>query len=205
MSQHPETTALLIIDVQRDFCEGGALAVPGGGEVVPVINAMIPSFQTVILSQDWHPAGHSSFATSHTGKNPYDMIDMPYGPQVLWPDHCVQGSSGAAFHSGLNTDAAQMIVRKGFRPGIDSYSAFVENDQETPTGLDGYLQSRGITDLVLTGLALDFCVQYSALDARRLGYGAQVSEPACRAIDLGGSADAARAAMTDAGVDLQNA
>jgi nicotinamidase/pyrazinamidase len=204
MSQHPETTALLIIDVQRDFCEGGALAVPGGSEVVPVINAMISSFQTVILSQDWHPAGHSSFATSHTDKNPYDMVDMPYGPQVLWPDHCVQGSSGAAFHPDLNTDAAQMIVRKGFRPGIDSYSAFVENDQETPTGLDGYLQSRGITDLVLTGLALDFCVQYSALDARRLGYGAQVAESACRAIDLGGSADAARTAMTDAGVELQN-
>ncbi len=195
------TQALIVIDVQNDFCPGGALAVPGGDQVVPVINAMMPAFDAVILTQDWHPAGHSSFASSHPGKDPFGMTEMAYGPQVLWPDHCVQGSDGAAFHPGLRTDG-DLIIRKGFRPAIDSYSAFFENDRKTPTGLEGYLRTRGITALVMTGLATDFCVHYSAVDAAGLGFAVEVRLDACRAIDMDGSLNAALEAMRGAGVTL---
>ncbi|WP_370399833.1 bifunctional nicotinamidase/pyrazinamidase [Sulfitobacter sp. JB4-11] len=194
--------ALLVIDVQNDFCPGGALAVPGGDEIVPGINALMAKADAVILTQDWHPAGHSSFASSHKGHSPYDLMEMPYGPQVLWPDHCVQGTQGAAFHGGLDADRADLIIRKGYRPAIDSYSAFFENDHETPTGLEGYLRTRGITRLTCVGLALDFCVQYSAVDAARLGFGVDVRQDLCRAIDMDGSLDAARVRMGDAGVGL---
>ena len=153
---------------------GGALAVPGGDEIVPGINALMAEFSAVILTQDWHPAGHSSFASQHPGKSPMEMTEMPYGPQVLWPDHCVQGSDGAAFHPDLNTDRADLIIRKGFRPGIDSYSAFFENDHTTPTGLEGYLRTRGISHLTMVGLATDFCVNFSAVDAARLGFTVEV-------------------------------
>ena len=159
--------ALIVVDVQNDFCPGGALAVPGGDEVVAPVNALMKCFETVILTQDWHPAGHSSFAASHAGKSPFETVEMPYGTQVLWPAHCVQGTEGAAFHPGLRTDG-DLIIRKGFRPGIDSYSGFFENDQATPTGLDGYLRGRGVTGLTLAGLATDFCVAFTALDAARL-------------------------------------
>ncbi|MCE8538912.1 bifunctional nicotinamidase/pyrazinamidase [Ruegeria pomeroyi] len=192
---------LIVIDVQNDFCPGGALAVPEGDAVVAPINAMMADFDAVILTQDWHPAGHSSFASSHPGKAPFEMIDMAYGPQVLWPDHCVQGSPGAVFHPALRTDA-DLILRKGFRAAIDSYSGFFENDRSTPTGLEGYLRSRGITRLTLVGLATDFCVQYSALDAARLGFAVEVRMQACRAIDLDGSLAAAVSAMKAAGVTL---
>ncbi len=195
------THALLVIDVQNDFCPGGALAVPAGDEVVGRVNAMMEQFDTVILTQDWHPPGHSSFASSHPGKAPFDTIEMPYGAQVLWPDHCIQRSAGAEFHPALRTDA-DLILRKGFRPQIDSYSAFFENDRNTPTGLEGYLRTRGIEKLTLAGLATDFCVQYSALDGARLGFDVEVVMEACRAIDLDGSLAAAEAAMRGAGVRL---
>ncbi|EAU46422.1 bifunctional nicotinamidase/pyrazinamidase [Salipiger bermudensis] len=194
--------ALVVIDVQNDFCPGGALAVTGGDEIVAPINAMMAEFDAVILTQDWHPAGHSSFASQHPGKAPLEMTEMPYGPQVLWPDHCVQGSLGAAFHPRLDTDRAELIIRKGFRPGIDSYSAFFENDHETPTGLEGYLRTRGIDRLTLVGLATDFCVNFSAVDAATLGFEVTVREAACRGIDLGGSLAVARAGMQEAGVTL---
>lgn len=197
------THALIVIDVQNDFCPSGALAVAGGDEIIPRINSLMGNFAATILTQDWHPAGHSSFASSHVGKDTYSLIDMPYGPQVLWPDHCIQGSTGANFHADLNTDAADLIVRKGYNPAIDSYSAFFENDRKTPTGLDGYLQNRGITTLTMVGLATDFCVQYSALDAASLGFDVTVLEGACRAIDLDGSLASARAAMQSAGVKLE--
>ena len=193
--------ALIVIDVQNDFCPGGALAVPEGDAVIAPINAMMAEFDAVILTQDWHPAGHSSFASSHSGQSPFEMIEMPYGPQVLWPDHCIQNSPGAAFHPGLRCDA-DLILRKGFRPGIDSYSAFFENDRTTPTGLEGYLRNRGIDRLTLVGLATDFCVHFSAVDAARLGFKVRVNTAACRAIDLDGSLDAALAAMREAGVTL---
>lgn len=195
------THALIVIDVQNDFCPGGALAVPNGDEIVAPINAMMPDFDAVILTQDWHPAGHSSFASSHPGKAPYDLVEMPYGPQVLWPDHCVQGTPGAEFHPDLRTDA-DLILRKGFRSAIDSYSAFFENDRTTPTGLEGYLRNRGIDRLTLVGLATDFCVHYSAVDAARLGFDVTVRTDACRAIDLDGSLAAAKQAMQTAGVAL---
>ncbi|MDX1742022.1 MAG: bifunctional nicotinamidase/pyrazinamidase [Ruegeria sp.] len=195
------THALLVIDVQNDFCPGGALAVSGGDEIVAPINAMMDDFDAVILTQDWHPAGHSSFASSHDGKNPFDLTEMPYGPQVLWPDHCVQGTQGAAFHPDLRTDG-DLIIRKGFRRTIDSYSAFFENDQTTPTGLEGYLRTRGIDRLTLVGLATDFCVHFSAVDAARLGFDVAVRMDACRAIDMDGSLTAAETAMRDAGVTL---
>ncbi len=195
------TNALIVIDVQNDFCPGGALAVPEGDVIVPGINALMPEFNAVILTQDWHPAGHSSFATSHPGKDPYGLIDMPYGPQVLWPDHCVQGTDGARFHAGLRVDG-DLIIRKGFRADIDSYSAFFENDQATPTGLDGYLRNRGITDLTFVGLATDFCVHFSAVDAAKLGFGVSVRLDLCRAIDLDGSLATALGAMQAAGVRL---
>ncbi len=194
--------ALLVIDMQNDFCAGGALAVPGGAALVAPINAAMATAATVILSQDWHPADHASFASQHPDRAPMDMIDMPYGPQVLWPDHCVQGSTGAAFHPGLEVDRAHLILRKGFRRDIDSYSAFFENDRSTPTGLEGYLRTCGIDRLVMVGLALDFCVHFSALDAVRLGFTVEVRQDLCRAIDLNGSGDSARAAMAGAGVHL---
>ncbi|MCB5199103.1 bifunctional nicotinamidase/pyrazinamidase [Loktanella sp. TSTF-M6] len=195
------TSALIVIDVQNDFCPGGALAVSGGNDIVTGINALMDDFSTVILTQDWHPAGHSSFASSHPGQAPMDLITMPYGPQVLWPDHCVQGTAGAAFHPDLRTDG-DLIIRKGYNPAIDSYSAFFENDQTTPTGLEGYLKSRGITRLTMVGLALDFCVNYSAVDAARLGFDVTVREDLTRAIDMNGSRDAALTAMQDAGARI---
>lgn len=194
--------ALLVIDVQNDFCPGGALAVPGGDEIVPGINALMDEAETVILTQDWHPAGHSSFASSHAGQVPYDLIEMPYGAQVLWPDHCVQGSRGGSFHPDLRTESADLILRKGFRPDIDSYSAFFENDRKTPTGLEGYLRARGISALVLVGLATDFCVYYSAIDAARLGFSVTVRQDLCRAIDLDGSLAKALSDMRGQGVEI---
>jgi nicotinamidase/pyrazinamidase len=191
---------LLVIDVQNDFCPGGALAVGEGDAVVPVINRLAEQFDHVALTQDWHPAGHSSFATSHPGSTPFETIAMPYGPQVLWPDHCVQGTAGAAFHPELLADRAEIIIRKGFRGAIDSYSAFYENDRRTPTGLAGYLRERSFKRIFLAGLATDFCVHYSAVDARREGFEAVVIEAGCRAIDLAGSLAAAWATMGDAGV-----
>jgi nicotinamidase/pyrazinamidase len=195
---------LLIIDVQNDFCPGGALAVADGDAVVPVINRLAERFAHIGLTQDWHPSGHSSFATSHPGSAPFDTIGMPYGRQTLWPDHCVQGTPGAAFHPQLATDRAEFVIRKGFRPQIDSYSAFRENDRRTATGLAGYLRERGLRRIFLAGLATDFCVHYSAVDARRLGFEAVVVEPGCRAIDLAGSLDAAWTAMAAAGVQRIN-
>lgn len=194
------TQALIAIDVQNDFCPGGALAVAGGDEIVPGINALMDGFGAVVLTQDWHPAGHSSFASAHKGLAPFGTVEMPYGTQVLWPDHCIQGSDGAAFHADLNTDRADMIVRKGYNPAIDSYSAFFENDHETPTGLHGYLQTRGIDQLTMVGLATDFCVNFSAVDAAKLGYGVTVRSDLCRAIDLDGSLAAALEGMAGAGV-----
>lgn len=194
--------ALIVIDVQNDFCPGGALAVPDGDAIIAGINAQMGEFDCVVLTQDWHPTGHSSFASSHPGKEPYDVIEMPYGPQVLWPDHCVQGTQGAAFHPALSTDPADMIVRKGYNPDVDSYSAFFENDHTTPTGLGGYLKSRDISDITIVGLALDFCVNYSAVDGANLGFKVKVIQDLCRAIDLNGSLDAALQGMSDAGIQL---
>lgn len=194
--------ALIVIDVQNDFCPGGALAVPEGDLIVGGINSLMPDFDTVILTQDWHPAGHSSFASTHDGKSPYEVITMPYGPQVLWPDHCIQGSMGAKFHTEVQHDRADLIIRKGYNPAIDSYSAFFENDHKTPTGLEGYLRTRGITDLTMVGLALDFCVNFSAVDAARLGFAVTVRQDLCRAIDLDGSLSAALNGMAEAGVTL---
>ena len=198
----PANEALIVIDVQNDFCPGGALAVAGGDEIINRINGLMDDFATVVLTQDWHPANHASFAANHPGAAPFSLIQMPYGPQVLWPTHCVIGSAGAAFHSDLRTDPVQMVIRKGFRPEIDSYSAFFENDHVTPTGLEGYLRSRGVTAVTLVGLATDYCVAYSALDAALLGFEATVLEGATRAIDLNGSLGAARDDMRKAGVTL---
>ena len=195
-------TALLVIDVQNDFCPAGALEVAGGNEIIPYINEEMVKYDCVVLTQDWHPKGHSSFATSHEGKNPLDLIKMPYGDQVLWPDHCVQGSKGAEFHPHLNIEQANAIIRKGSNPRIDSYSAFFENDRKTPTGLDGYLKSLEIEKINLVGLATDFCVNYSAQDAANLGYKVSVLEKMCRAIDLNGSLAAAKSEMQDCGVEF---
>ncbi len=194
--------ALLIVDVQNDFCEGGALAVAGGSAVVPVINRMQADFPLVVATQDWHPAGHSSFAASHAGAEPFSTVEMAYGTQVLWPTHCVQGSEGAAFHPDLETDRVALIVRKGMDPAIDSYSAFFENDRETPTGLAGYLRDKGVTALSVAGLATDFCVAYSALDARALGFDVTLATEGCRAIDLDGSLDAMMGRMRGSGVTV---
>jgi nicotinamidase/pyrazinamidase len=194
--------ALLVIDVQNDFCPGGALAVDGGDGIVSGINGLMGRFDAVVLTQDWHPAGHSSFASSHSGSAPYDVAQMPYGAQVLWPDHCIQGTDGAAFHSVLETDRADLIIRKGYNPAIDSYSAFFENDHKTPTGLEGYLRTRGIGEVTIVGLALDFCVNYSAVDAAQLGFKVRVQTDLCRAIDLNGSLTEAEQAMRGAGVSL---
>jgi nicotinamidase/pyrazinamidase len=196
----PTNEALIVIDLQNDFCPGGALAVPGGDEIVPKINALMAEFQAVILTQDWHPAGHSSFASSHPGKAPMEMTEMPYGPQVLWPDHCIQGSTGSEFHPNLDSNRADLIIRKGYDPAIDSYSAFFENDHTTATGLEGYLRSRGITKLTMVGLATDFCVNYSAVDAAKLGFAVEVRSDLARAIDFAGSLAAAMHGMTAAGV-----
>jgi nicotinamidase/pyrazinamidase len=194
--------ALIVIDVQNDFCPGGALAVAGGDEIIPRINGLMGDYQIVVLTQDWHPADHASFAANHSGAAPFSLTEMPYGPQVLWPTHCVQGTAGAAFHAGLQTDLGQLVIRKGFRAGIDSYSAFFENDKTTPTGLEGYLRSRGVTSVTLVGLATDFCVAYSALDAARLGFAVAVLQGACRAIDLNGSLADAMTQMQAAGVQV---
>lgn len=196
------TAALIVIDVQNGFCPGGNLAVPGGDDIVAGINARMGDFAHVILTQDWHPAGHSSFASSHAGRAPYDVIQMPYGAQVLWPDHCIQGTADAAFHPDLRTTRARAIIRKGMNPAVDSYSAFFENDHETPTGLDGLLRSLGVSDVTMVGLATDFCVNFSAVDAARLGYNVTVEQALCRAIDLDGSLDGARTGMAGAGVTL---
>lgn len=194
--------ALVIIDVQNDFCPGGALAVEGGHDIVPLINQLMKRFENVVLTQDWHPADHSSFASQHKNRAPFETIEMAYGPQKLWPDHCVISSKGAEFHRGLEVTNAQIIIRKGFRQTVDSYSAFFENDRKTPTGLAGYLKERGITKLSFAGLATDFCVAYSALDARRLGLQAEVLLGACRGIDLAGSMNEMLGKMRGAGVVL---
>ncbi|SUZ31156.1 Nicotinamidase [Roseibaca ekhonensis] len=194
--------ALIVIDLQNDFCPGGALAVAEGDQIVPDVNARMAEAEAVILTQDWHPADHSSFASQHAGRAPMSMIDMPYGPQVLWPDHCVQGSQGAAFHAALTTDRADLIIRKGFRREIDSYSAFFENDQSTPTGLEGYLRTRNLTELEFVGLATDFCVAWSAIDAAKLGFKVRVLTGLCRGIDLDGSMARALDDMSAAGVEL---
>ena len=197
-----ERSAFLIVDVQNDFCPGGALAVPDGDQVVAPINRLAKRFRVRVATQDWHPADHRSFAAQHEGAEPMSMTEMPYGPQVLWPDHCVQGTPGAAFHPELNTNVADLIIRKGFRREIDSYSAFFENDHVTSTGLEGYLRTRGVERVVLAGLATDFCVRYSAVDAAKLGFGVIVVEDACRAIDLNGSLAEAQAEMAEHGVRL---
>jgi len=187
-----ERDVLLVVDVQNDFCPSGALAVPRGDEIVPLINTLAARFAHVALTQDWHPRGHQSFASSHPGKKPYDTIEVAYGPQILWPDHCVQATPGAAFRDDLRIPHAELVLRKGYHRDIDSYSAFYENDRKTPTGLAGYLRERGFNRVFLAGLAFDFCVRYSAEDAKREGFEAIVFEDACRSIDVDGSAAATR-------------
>tara|TARA_R100001143_G_scaffold4447_4_gene7499 strand:- start:3586 stop:4305 length:720 start_codon:yes stop_codon:yes gene_type:complete len=196
----PADTAFVAIDVQNDFCPGGALAVAQGDQVVPLINRMMPQFPVKVLTQDWHPADHFSFAANSPGAEAFSVIDAPYGPQVMWPIHCVQGSAGAKFHPQLQTDCVDLIIRKGYRSHIDSYSAFFENDHTTPTGLEGYLRERGVKSLVMAGLATDFCVRFSAVDAAKLGFDVTVLEDGCRAIDMDGSLAAAMAEMADHGV-----
>ena len=194
--------ALIVIDVQNDFCPGGALAVTGGDVIIPRINALMDEFETVVLTQDWHPADHSSFAANNPGTTPFSTIQMPYGPQTLWPVHCVQGTDGAEFHADLRIDPAHLVIRKGFRSAIDSYSALFENDRATPTGLAGYLRELGIARLTIVGLATDYCVAFSALDAAARGFEVTVLEGACRSIDLGGSLVQQQQAMRAAGVTL---
>lgn len=198
----PANEAILVIDVQNDFCPGGALAVEGGDEIVKPINSLVSEFAVRVFTQDWHPADHLSFASQHESADPFTMTEMPYGPQVLWPDHCIIGSEGASFHPDLDTTKADLIVRKGFRREIDSYSAFFENDHKTPTGLEGYLRTRGVDTVTLCGLATDYCVNYSAVDAARLGFTVTVVENLSRAIDLDGSLAKARDDMKAAGVSL---
>jgi nicotinamidase/pyrazinamidase len=193
---------LIVIDVQNDFCPGGALAVSGGDEIVPLVNEQMQRFAHVILTQDWHPSGHSSFASQHKGKSAFETIRMPYGPQTLWPDHCIQGTEGAVFHGGLDVNRAELIVRKGFRKKVDSYSAFFENDHATPTGLGGYLKERGLGKVTFVGLATDYCVAYSALDARKIGLDVTVLLDACRGIDLGESMAVILGKLQEAGVRL---
>lgn len=196
------TQALIVIDVQNDFCPSGALAVSGGDKIVTGINALMGEFDAVVLTQDWHPAGHSSFASSHDGKAPFEMTTMPYGDQVLWPDHCIIGSHGAQFHPALNQDRADIIIRKGYNAAIDSYSAFFENDQTTPTGLVGYLRTRGVSELTMVGLATDFCINFSAVDAAKLGFNVTINIGLCRAIDMDGSLASAIDGMKAAGVKI---
>ena len=193
-------TCLVVVDLQNDFMPGGALAVPRGDEVVPLINRLAARFDNIVLTQDWHPRGHASFASSHPGKKPFETIELSYGSQVLWPDHCVQGTAGAAFHPDLNLTKAQLVIRKGHHRDIDSYSAFLEADRETTTGLAGYLKERGFRKLYVCGLATDFCVAWTALDARAAGFDTTVIEDACRAIDLDGSLARAWTEMAAAGV-----
>ncbi len=193
---------LIVIDPQRDFCPGGALAVPQGDAIIPAVNRLARRFAHVILTQDWHPPGHTSFASAHPGRQPFETIEVDYGPQTLWPDHCVQGSEGAAFHPGLDIANVELVIRKGYHAGIDSYSAFRENDRNTPTGLAGYLRERGFERVTLCGLATDYCVFFSAIDAREAGFAASVVLGASRGIDLDGSLGRALAAMRDAGVEL---
>ena len=193
--------ALILIDIQNDFCPGGRLAVPDGDAVVPAANGLMEDFDIVVLTQDWHPAGHSSFASSHAGKAPFETVELAYGNQVLWPDHCVQGTPGADFHPDLDTHKAQLIVRKGHRPAIDSYSAFFENDRTSATGLTGFLRDRGVSRLTFAGLAYDFCVGWSALDARAQGFEARLVREGCRAIDADGSADAMARALAAADIE----
>lgn len=200
----PRTDVLVVVDLQNDFCPGGALAVPDGDAVVPVANALIQRFEHVVLTQDWHPPGHLSFASAHPGRRPFEGIETFYGMQTLWPDHCVQGSSGAAFRSDLEASRAELVIRKGFRPEIDSYSTFYENDLSTPTGLAGYLRERGFSRVFLCGLATDYCVTYSAVDARRLHFDAVVLLDGCRGIDVDGSLAHGLAAMREAGVVLSH-
>ena len=199
----PANEALIVIDIQNDFCPGGALAVADGDKIINRVNGLMDDFATVVLTQDWHPADHSSFASNHPGKAPFETLTMSYGPQTLWPDHCIQGTAGAEFHPDLRTEPAQLIIRKGFRAGIDSYSAFFENDHSTTTGLNGYLSARGVSAVTLVGLATDYCVAYSALDAARLGLQARVLLGACRGIDLGGSMALMMDEMRAAGVALE--
>lgn len=196
-----ETDVLLVVDVQNDFLPGGSLAVRDGDAVVAPINALGAVFAHVVLTQDWHTPGHISFASSHSGQAPFGLIELPYGPQVLWPDHCVQGSPGAALADGLRLARAELVIRKGFHPDVDSYSAFTEADRTTTTGLAGYLAARGLRRVFVCGLATDYCVAWTAMDARRAGFDAVVIEDACRAIDLDGSLAAAWRAMSAAGVE----
>ncbi|MBN9536300.1 MAG: nicotinamidase [Alphaproteobacteria bacterium 65-37] len=194
--------ALIVVDMQNDFCEGGALAVPGAGAVVPMVNRLITRYDNIVLTQDWHPAGHASFASSWADGQPFSAVKFPYGPQILWPDHCVQGTPGAAFHPELIVTKAQVIVRKGHHKGIDSYSAFRENDKMTRTGLDGYLKARGLSRLIFCGLALDYCVAWSAIDARQAGFDVGVVLEATAAIDLEGSRKRMLTEMRQAGINL---
>jgi nicotinamidase/pyrazinamidase len=200
-----DSDVLIVIDMQNDFCPGGALAVPRGDEILPTVNRLAAKFRNVVLTQDWHPRGHLSFASSHPGKKPYDTIAAPYGSQVLWPDHCVQETPGAEFHQALRIPHAALVVRKGIHRAIDSYSALYENDRKTPTGLTGYLRERGLTRIYLCGLAFDFCVRYSAEDARREGFGAVVFEDACRGIDVENSVAATRAGLAALGIPCLSA
>ena len=200
MPSQPADAALIVVDVQNDFLPGGSLAVPGGDEVVPAVNALAERYQVVVVTQDWHVPGHLSFASAHAGRRPFDTVEMPYGPQVLWPDHCVQGSTGAELAPGLELTKAQLVIRKGHHPAVDSYSAFREADRATPTGLAGYLRERGLRRLVVCGLATDFCVAWTALDGRAAGFEVAVVEDACRAIDLDGSLARAWAQMAEAGI-----
>lgn len=195
-----QDAALIVVDVQNGFCDGGNLAVAGGAQVVPIINRLAPAFANIVITQDWHPAGHASFASAHTGKAAFDSTEMFYGSQVLWPDHCVQGTPDAALHADLHLPTAQLIIRKGFHAGIDSYSAFMEADRQTQTGLQAYLKQRGIRSVFVVGLATDFCVAWTALDAKTAGFDTSVVEDACRAIDINGSLAAAWAQMQSQGV-----
>jgi nicotinamidase/pyrazinamidase len=198
----PERDVLIVTDPQVDFCPGGALAVPEGDAIIPIVNRLARRFAHVVVTQDWHPPGHMSFASAHPGKKPFETIAVDYGPQTLWPDHCVQGTAGAAFHPALDLPNAELVIRKGYHPGIDSYSAFRENDRKTPTGLTGYLRERGLTRVNLCGLATDFCVFFSAIDAREAGFETALVLDASRGIDLDGSLARALAAMRDAGIEL---
>ena len=202
MQAASDRDVLLVVDIQNDFCPGGALAVPGGDEIVPAVNRLARGFAHVVLTQDWHPPAHSSFASTHPGKHPFDTVEMFYGRQILWPDHCIQGTPGAAFHPQFDIPHAELIVRKGFHRAIDSYSAFRENDRKTPTGLASYLRERGFERVTLCGLATDFCVLYSALDARAAGFAVAVVVDACRGLDIDGSLARALDDMREAGVAL---
>jgi len=202
---HPEQDVLLVVDIQNDFCAGGALEVPGAEEIIPVVNLLAKQFQNVVLTQDWHPRDHESFASAHPGRRPYETIQVPYGLKILWPDHCVQGTRGAEFHRDLQIAHAELILRKGYRRDIDSYSTFYENDRKTPTGLSGYLKERELSRLYLAGLAFDFCVRYSAEDAHSEGFAVTVIEDACGAIDLQGSAAQTRRSLKKLGVMVSSA